>query len=283
MPSNLFRKALFFAVLSGFFFCSSLEESSLDVTYVANEGFLLESAGKKVLIDATFGGFEAEWCDVPSGITVGLMERGEAPFNDVDLIASTHAHLDHFNAEITAEHLINNSRCSFISTPDALDELKKIESFENFREAIIKTLPEKGAPVKMEVNGIGIKIFRIDHSKYMIKDETTREMYNRHEKVQNLGYIIELGDFKIWHGGDGLWSVEEVEKIGLAAEEIDLAFLHDGPPDRLFGIKEIIQPKHVILMHINPAGKEPVAASLREQQITDMTVFMKELEKRKIF
>ena len=45
-------------ILTGLFTCINLfsqsTELKIDVTYIANAGFLIESSGKKVLIDALF-------------------------------------------------------------------------------------------------------------------------------------------------------------------------------------------------------------------------------------
>jgi L-ascorbate metabolism protein UlaG (beta-lactamase superfamily) len=73
--------------------------------YVANEGFLVKASNRKILVDALFGRFESDWCDVPSGPVIEKMEKGIEPFDQIDLILISHAHVDHFNAEIVSKHL----------------------------------------------------------------------------------------------------------------------------------------------------------------------------------
>jgi len=37
----------------------------MHVTYVANSGFVISAGGRRVLVDALFGHWESDWCDVP--------------------------------------------------------------------------------------------------------------------------------------------------------------------------------------------------------------------------
>ena len=47
--------------------------------YIANKGFLIKVSNKKILIDALFGRFEADWCDIPTGEIIEKMEKGQDP------------------------------------------------------------------------------------------------------------------------------------------------------------------------------------------------------------
>jgi hypothetical protein len=41
-------------------------QDSCKITYISNEGFLIETQGKKVLIDGLFDHIEGNWCDSPA-------------------------------------------------------------------------------------------------------------------------------------------------------------------------------------------------------------------------
>ncbi len=69
--------------------------AELEITYVANEGFLLAGGGKKVLIDALFDGGIAGYPTIPDELRPSL-EQARPPFDGVDLVLATHFHGDHF-------------------------------------------------------------------------------------------------------------------------------------------------------------------------------------------
>ena len=52
----------------------------LTVTYVGNTGFLVQCDGRKVAIDAMFGGWKSSVYDVPSDSIVNLMKSAQPPF-----------------------------------------------------------------------------------------------------------------------------------------------------------------------------------------------------------
>ena len=80
----------------------------LRLTYIANEGFMVEVGGTKILIDAFFGGLQGDWADQPDETTAGKLARAEPPFDDVDLIAISHRHSDHFSEQMVIQHLLSN-------------------------------------------------------------------------------------------------------------------------------------------------------------------------------
>lgn len=97
----------YFVVLL-FISCSAcvLAQSECKITYISNEGFMVETAGRKILMDALFGGFRGNWCDVPDEETKVKMENAESPYDKTDLVTISHRHSDHFDAGIVMKHLI---------------------------------------------------------------------------------------------------------------------------------------------------------------------------------
>jgi L-ascorbate metabolism protein UlaG (beta-lactamase superfamily) len=92
------RSIILILLLVIFYNCSS---SDLKVTYIGNEGFLIETANKKILSDALWGEIENTSYEVPSDSLITLMREAKAPFDKIDLISISHKHQDHFNAEPT--------------------------------------------------------------------------------------------------------------------------------------------------------------------------------------
>src|SRR5687768_9408924 len=70
----------------------------LAITYVANEGVLLESDGVRVLIDALVRPNSLHYAVLPDGPREAI-ETAVPPWEGIDLILVSHMHVDHFHAE----------------------------------------------------------------------------------------------------------------------------------------------------------------------------------------
>jgi L-ascorbate metabolism protein UlaG (beta-lactamase superfamily) len=251
----------------------------MQVTSIANAGFLINASKKKILIDALFGGFEADWCVVPSSRIVEKMETGAAPFDHIDVILVSHAHMDHFNAEIVIQHLINNETGILICPEQVRLELEKDGRYAKLSPRIKEITPAYGTGSQsIEVKGIEIKVWGLKHSAYYIESEETGKKYNKHENVQNLSFTIAIDHQKIFHGGD--WGVDGMgaEPNPLNVEKIDLAFLDMGAYLALFGpganrMDESRKPEHVVLMHIPPTVDVDELTEEEKQRISAETSF----------
>ena len=128
------RKLLIFIFITLFssfgFGYGKSQTHSLKVTYVANEGFLIESQTKKVLIDVIFNTGFGQYLVATKDIQKKL-HKALPLFNDVDLVLVTHKHADHFEQVSVGRHLINNSNV-YLFCP--LEVQKQIEMLENYRE-----------------------------------------------------------------------------------------------------------------------------------------------------
>ncbi|MCP4653821.1 MAG: MBL fold metallo-hydrolase, partial [bacterium] len=80
----------------------------------ANEGVLIETGGKKILVDALFREPNPAYAAPPKEVLEKL-ETAQPPFDDVDLILATHNHGDHFDARSVVRHLRHNPRAVFLA------------------------------------------------------------------------------------------------------------------------------------------------------------------------
>lgn len=266
-------------ILLSFLLLSFSTDQPLKTTYISNEGFMLETGGKKILIDALFGHLDADWCDVPNADMVSNMENANPPFDDVDLILVTHGHRDHFTAEIAANHLVNNKKGVLVCTPQTHRLLKKQEKYPEIRDQVVEVLPDRGEFVTKEFNGITVKIMRFNHSTYMVTDPETGKQVNRHENVENLGYLITFNGRTFFHNGDARFNDEtEYLQYSLDKENIDVAFVHADPTNTI--VKDILTPDHVVMMHVAPDNNAQLRDWLKENSITNTTVFEKAMDSK---
>ena len=99
------------------------QSDSIKITYIANEGFLLESSGKKVLIDALFTTGGQYYMEPPPQVRSQII-NGDSLFEGADVLLVTHSDGDHFNASFANEYLAGNSSRYLFCTNEILNNMR---------------------------------------------------------------------------------------------------------------------------------------------------------------
>lgn len=247
---------------------ASQQQTTLEITYVANEGVLISSGGKQVLIDGLHREYET-YAVLPAAERERI-EAAKAPFDKIDLILVSHRHLDHFHPESVGLHLKHNPKTMLVSSQQVVGEVEKhFKDYEAVKARVTGATPPLKEKVAMKVAGVDFEILGLGHGS------------GRHGSIQNLGHVIKLGGRKLLHVGDADTAAEIFEKFNLDEEGIDIAFL---PYWFLLGdagqavVREHIKPKHIIAVHL-PPDAEKVARQIR-QVFPGAAVFTTMLEKR---
>jgi L-ascorbate metabolism protein UlaG (beta-lactamase superfamily) len=256
-------------------------QDACKITYISNEGFLLEVSGKKVLIDGLFDQIEGDWCDSPTKETVDLMEASAPPFDQVDLIAITHKHQDHFSAKVVVNHLLNNPSGKVVCPSQVVEVLKQNPDYEKIKDQITSLTPKELSDSIVMLAGISIRVLRLEHSHYMEEDSTSGEMKNRHRDIENLGFLFNIDGVKIFHCGDtNPLNQEEYSTYALHKDSIDLAFLErmfvGRGAEGMAMINDYIQPSYTVFMHIGPGNREAFVNYFRE--VDNTTIFEEKME-----
>jgi L-ascorbate metabolism protein UlaG (beta-lactamase superfamily) len=252
---------------------------SLEVYYIANEGYLIAGGGKKVLIDALFR--EGIRPYLVSSITNReRLEQAQTPYDNVDLVLATHYHADHFDPLAVAAHIENNPKAIFISTEQSLEKIRaSYQKINSLKERLNAAQPKKGERISFKHNGISLTVLNIHHG--------------RNRPIENLGFLSEVAGLKFLHIGDSEATDNDFKLYQLEKEQIDIAFL----PFWYFldeqgkkAVRETIQPKHIVLMHIPSMIEEDDYIKRRggwAKVLTDIKTefpqavyFEKELEKK---
>jgi L-ascorbate metabolism protein UlaG (beta-lactamase superfamily) len=218
--------------------------ATVDITYIANEGFLVASGKDQVLIDALQRGGISMY-EAPSDKIREKLETAKGSFADTSLILVSHHHFDHFNARSVALHMQNNPQARLITSEQVLDEVKEdIPENSNAIRRMTGVNPTGADRSRHTIAGIALEIFRLPHGtgKYAV--------------IQNLGQIFTVGGRKFLHIGDAEVSIENFALHNLPEEKIDYAFIPYWYLTYEEGralIREHIRPRHIIAMHIPPA------------------------------
>jgi len=161
-----------------------------------------------------------------------------------------------------------------IGSPNVTNAVLQHPEYKKFGNQIVQLDKLNRKKNDTTIQGIRVRSFFIQH--------------DARPQIENVGYLIEMDNLKIFHTGDynGM-EISEFQKLQLQNENIDLAFLNfygfwNTKEEREF-TKKCINPKQIALMHIPPAEIETVKDSVNLiNDFIDITVFDSSM-KRKAF
>ena len=242
----------------------------LTVRYIANEGVLIASGDKQILIDGLHREYKPAYLFPPPEMQV-VLENARTPYDKINFLLVSHVHLDHFHPQSVGLYLKSNPRSVFASSGQAVDEVaKNFAGYEKVRPQIRPIAHEWKKSSEIDQEGVKIKFLGLRHSGERFKD------------IQNLGHLITIGGKKLLHIGDADMTAENFSAFNLAQEKIDVAFIPYwfliSEQGRTL-VREQFNPKHIIAVHIPPAEAEDIIAQLRKD-IPDAISFTKILEER---
>lgn len=222
---------------------NAVPRKAIDITYIANEGFLISSRGSKVLIDGIFtegfGRFQT-----PTAETLAKESQASPPFDNIMALLVSHYHPDHINPAYVIRHLLYDTEAVLIAPAQANDRLKDINGYKVIDKQVVVASPNLNSAATWRSREMSVKVVPLQHA-----NNDTRD-------IQNLGFIITIGGFKLFHFGDASAADVSVYKsLNLADENIDVAFLPywflDGENgDKGLEISRTIKPKAIVLMHV---------------------------------
>ncbi len=252
----------------------------LEITYIANEGFLLvipppEIPGNvainenKVMIDGLFREGVEGYATVPVDRRENV-ETARPPFDGVRVLLVSHYHADHFDAAAVARYLKHNFRAELVSSEQVVERVAEALNddiiLRNRVHAVVGSAADSSA--SRSFGGISVHIRRISHGS------------GRHADIQNLAQVVTLVGWKILHIGDADAGEAEFKRLDLKKEKIDVAFipfwyLADDKGAAL--IKRYVRPRIVVAMHIPPGELEQRTAEIRAR-FPDALVFSEPFE-----
>lgn len=235
------------------------------VTYIANEGIMIEASGKKVLIDALFDAYYDQYLS-PDAPTRQAMIEGESPYANIDLALVTHMHRDHFEAKVTEQFLQQQRKSRLLSSEQVKNEIRKVSgSFSTIENRIVSRTRDTYT-VESSIKGIKVFSFFINHAGG-----------DRQIGIVNMGFVVEIDGKRVLHLGDSEMDFRRFQEVDLKQYEIDLAlvpywYLSDQQGKRI--VNETIAAKKVVGIHF-PKAPSKMAISEIADQFPEAHVFQK--------
>ena len=228
--------------------------ANLEVTYLANEGFLLKSGDSAVLIDAFVTEPYSNFAFMPEEVASQLVSAA-APFDDIDIALVSHMHRDHFQPKPAAKFLAASKETVLASSRDVVDALQE-QTGTAGAERVFVELPKPGERSTRSAGDVRVEFLRLSHGS------------GRFASIQNLGHIIHLGGKTVLHLGDAARDADNFAAYDLPEREIDIAILPYWYFETESGrqmIRDHLHARHTIAAHIPPAELEKTRAGLRER------------------
>jgi L-ascorbate metabolism protein UlaG (beta-lactamase superfamily) len=247
------------------------QPDSLTITFLANEGVMLSSAGKKVLIDGLFLKYETGYA-VPADSTQAALANARAPFDAADLILVTHRHGDHFHPAPVAAHLRANPRATLLTSQQVIDSLHAHLTAAELRASrVMARTTSPGTRRREVVNGIVVDLLGLPHTG------------TRHRGVEHLGYIVQLAGRRVLHVGDTDALESSYAPFRLDTARIDVALVPAWMVTSEEGRRVIdrwIRPRQVVAIHLPERDPERVAREVRAA-LPQAMAFTRSLESRR--
>lgn len=235
------------------------------ITYIANEGILIQSEEKTLLIDAIFDDYYEQYA-APSEQTIHHMNAKESPYQTIDLLLITHAHLDHFNPAMVGKFMTAHRETVLVCPNQAIDSIAKFYPNTTSIKSRLNGVAPIPAWQSLFLGGISMKTAFVRHG--------GKQNYG----VDNQIYLMNVDGKKILHIGDAEMDMAHFSNLHLAQPPIDVAlipywFLAYSPGVEI--IRNQIKSKKLIAIHYPKVGDPKSLEKIREN-FPQAVVFMKE-------
>jgi len=261
MKTTLYFYLIFSCLISAY---SQIPRNNLQITYIANEGFLLASSSQKVLIDALFTEGYGAFAVPPKEVTNDILEA-KAPFDSINLLLLTHYHKDHCDPVLINKYLSKYKNIPFVTSKPSIVFIDgNCFGFIGKKKQFCEITPELNQCISKTINNNPVKVFGLKHLSFI------RDSVDLEETMFNVSFLFEMDGIKIFHSGD----IEKNAFRDYLSENknwtypIDVAFLYKGLLESGEGdldyMLNTLHPKYIVVMHVLPNENEEWTAKIEK-------------------
>lgn len=208
------------------------------ITQIANHGILIQSGAQSIASDAVQDGTE-HYEKTPEDFYRRIAEQKED--GNLSAFLVTHSHADHFSPSKLKEILrAGDQQGVGRSVKIVADRLSAEQMEDEFRDTVIALDDRKPGSQTVKLDGLSITALLCPH--------LSREQY----PLYNFSYLVQIGDFKIFVGGDSDLSELDTSCCPGKLADIDAAVLcytYVFTRRNIGLVDELIHPKKVLVNH----------------------------------
>lgn len=220
--------------------------SKVQIRFLANEGIMIYTNKRKVLIDALHRGNDSLAAPVDED-TLEKIVSGSEPFKGADLLLFTHEHADHFDRDLTVRAMNANPALMLVGPRAVTEAVRTSEDLAEEASRRIWTMDMTlGGRSQLHIRDISVEAAGLEH------DATGKDC-----QVNN-AYLICVGGKRILHVGDAKAVPESFEGITEDAKGADamiVPFTYAGIPDAR-DIIASLAPKKLMITHMPDKTKD---------------------------
>lgn len=226
-----------------------------NLTYLANEGVVLEGKGGRIFLDAFFGEGLPDYPVVPAALR-DSMERGLEGFAGPAAALTTHPHRDHFNPAALARYLGSNAEAIAVGPVGIAARLDSVSP--GLRARTREMAPTGAKPATFDIGWARIQALPIPHGHTM-------------RPVEHVAYLVALEGITALHLGDTNSDPQTWPGLGLPSTGVDLAlvpFWYALDDERFASLVRVSRARTVVLLHLprTPDGSwDATARELRRR------------------
>ena len=196
--------------------------NEIQITYIANEGFLVQSPHHKILIDALFSGGYGLFSIPPKEVIKRIIDANP-PFDSVDACFLTHYHKDHCDPALIQEYLKKYPRMILVTTKPSLVFIDGEQfGFVQLENQFCEMTPELNQSSSHMLGDMRIKALGIKHLSFY------QHGVDLEEYMFNVGYYLDMDGMTIFHSGDIKMNnlQDYIAKNGTWTDTVDVALLY---------------------------------------------------------
>ncbi len=244
--------------------------ADVKVTFLGNEGVLLEADSGKIMID----GFIQESYAIYDGLTESAgrqLAAASGPFSNITIALASHRHFDHFQPDPACRFMRASPSTLIVTSPEVVALAKdRCRAFAPSHRNLQQVIPALGVPHQVKRNGLTVEIFPLSHGS------------GKYAAIQNYGHLVTLGGMTVIHIGDAAMDSKDFILANLQNRQIDIAlipywFLVQSSGRLL--VEQYLNATHKIAVHIPPKEQEQVRQILAKE-MPQVLMFDQRMETR---
>lgn len=224
--------------ISCLFFGALHSQEKNQITYLANEGILIEYEGKRVLIDALHKSQKQKIYRFTQIVFRENMVAKVAPFDTIDLFLITNVNDDHFSPPMMIDFLEKHEESILMAPNQVVDTMNAA-----YLAGQIYRLNGTDQGLVYEMDGIKIHTIPLIHS-YPKKNAW----------IENMGYLLDFNGLTVLHTGDAEFLPENLNRLQKAiGKGVDYILLPDWyfeDEETIAQVKRKIKAKKFMAMHV---------------------------------
>ena len=156
-------------------------ENIVNVTYIANDGFLISSGSTKVEFDGIFSNAYGLY-HTPTAQTLTKERGATSPFDNLAVLLVSHKHDDHVNSAYVAEHMGNDVSSVLICPSQVNTLMQSTTNYNTIKSRVTTITPAYNTVVDTVVKEISFKIISLQHP-----NDASKQM-------ENIGFIFSINE-----------------------------------------------------------------------------------------